>query len=203
MNTHQLFDAIGQVDDDLILAADQPVMHRRKRPVYWLPAVSAAACAGLLMIGVVSWRAGSSKSGLVSSAAVTAADASEEVETAVAPDEPLLNAANPYAEDNGSPVKESAGSTYKAEDSADSRIALAAQHAVMLEGILYYDSGTISDTAPDAAPDGTITSTVDDLSFPNEDGQSNFGTGYAYRYGNTDGTLEVLVDDEWHIFATS
>lgn len=34
MNERQLFDAIGRVDDDLILAADRPAVRRRKKPVY-------------------------------------------------------------------------------------------------------------------------------------------------------------------------
>ena len=204
MNERQLFDAIGQVDDDLILAADKPVVRRRKRPVYWLPAVSAAACAGLLMVGVVGWRAGNDKSNLMESSAAMAEDrAAEQAEAAAVPDEPLVSAANPYAEDDGSPVEGSTGGTYKAEDSADSSIAIAPAHAVMLEGTLYYETATVSDTDANAAPDGTITSTVDADAFPTEDGQSNFGTGYAYRYGSTDGTLEVLIDGEWWIFAAN
>lgn len=200
MNKRQLFEAIGQVDDDLILAADRPVVRRRKRPVYWLPAVSAAACAGLLMVGVVGWRAGSSKNNFMES---TAAAAEEAPEAAAAPDAPMMSAANPYAEDEGSPVEGSTDSTYKAADSAESSIAIAPAHAVMLEGIIYYDTGTASGTDANAAPDGTITSTVDADAFPTEDGQSNFGTGYAYRYGNTDGTLEVQIDGEWWIFAAN
>lgn len=200
MNKRQLFEAIGQVDDDLILAADRPVVRRRKRPVYWLPAVSAAACAGLLMVGVVGWRAGSSKNNFMESAAAAAEEAPE---AAAAPDEPLMSAANPYAEDDGSTVEGSTDSTYKAADSAESSIAIAPAHAVMLEGIIYYDTGTASGTDASAEPDGTITSTVDADAFPTEDGQSNFGTGYAYRYGSTDGTLEVQIDGEWWIFAAN
>lgn len=37
MNERQLFEAIGRVDDDLILAADRPAVRRRKKPVYWMP----------------------------------------------------------------------------------------------------------------------------------------------------------------------
>ena len=59
MNERQLFEAIGRVDDDLILAADHPAVRRRKKPVYWMPALSAAAGAGLRMGGVAGWRAGS------------------------------------------------------------------------------------------------------------------------------------------------
>lgn len=203
MNERQLFEAIGQVDDDLILAADRPAVRRRKKPVYWMPALSVAACAGLLMVGVVGWRAGSSKGDLMGSAAVAAEGASEQAEAAAAPDEAMVGSANPFAEDNGAPVEDSADGTYKAQDSAESSIALAPAHAVMLEGVVYYDTCAISDTDPSAAPDGTITSAVDDQSFPAEDGQSNFGTGYAYRYGSADGTVEVLIDGVWWIFAAN
>ena len=199
MNERQLFDAIGRVDDDLILAADRPAVRRRKKPVYWMPALSVAACAGLLMVGVAGWRAGSSKNDLMESAAAAAETAPE----AAAPDEAMVSAANPYAEDEGTPVEGSTGGTYKAEDSTESSIAIAPAHAVMLEGVIYYDTGTVSGTDAKAAPDGTITSTVDSDSFPTEDGQSNFGTGYAYRYGSENSTLEVQIDGEWWIFAAN
>ena len=204
MSERQLFEAIGQVDDDLILAADRPVVRRRKEPVYWMPALSVAACAGLLMVGVVGWRAGSSKGDLMESSAAMAEERSaEQPEAAAAPNEAMVGSANPFAEDNGAPVEGSADGTYKAQDSAESSIALAPAHAVMLEGVVYYDTCAISDTDPSAAPDGTITSAVDDQSFPAEDGQSNFGTGYAYRYGSADGTVEVLIDGVWWIFAAN
>ena len=35
MTERELFEAIGHVDDDLILAADAPLKKRRKPPVYW------------------------------------------------------------------------------------------------------------------------------------------------------------------------
>ena len=204
MNKRQLFEAIGQVDDGLILAADRPVVRRRKRPVYWMPALSVAACAGLLMVGVVGWRAGSSKGDLMESSAAMAEERSaEQPEAAAAPNEAMVGSANPFAEDNGTPVEGSADGTYKAQDSAESSIAIAPAHAVMLEGVVYYDTCAISDTDPSAAPDGTITSAVDDQSFPAEDGQSNFGTGYAYRYGSANGTVEVLIDGVWWIFAAN
>ena len=37
---------------------------------------------------------------------------------------------------------------------------------------------------------------------PTENDQSNFGTGYAYRFGETKGTVYVLVDTQWLVFAT-
>ena len=124
-------------------------------------------------------------------------------EAAAAPDEAMVSAASPYADEGSSPVEGSTDGTYKAEDSAESSIAIAPAHAVMLEGVIYYDTCTVSGTDAKAAPDGTITSTVDSDSFPTEDGQSNFGTGYAYRYGSENGTLEVQIDGEWWIFAAN
>ena len=109
MNERQLFDAIGRVDDDLILAADRPAVRRRKKPVYWMPALSVAACAGLLMVGVAGWRAGSSKNDFMESAAAAAETAPE----AAAPDEAMVSAANPYAEDEGTPVEGSTGGAQK------------------------------------------------------------------------------------------
>ena len=114
-----------------------------------------------------------------------------------------MSAASPYADEGSSPVENSTDGTYKAEDSAESSIAIAPAHAVMLEGVIYYDTCTVSGTDAKTAPDGTITSTVDSDSFPTEDGQSNFGTGYAYRYGSENGTLEVQIDGEWWIFAAN
>ena len=63
------------------------------------------------MVGVVGWRAGSSKSDLMESAAVTAEGAPEQAEAAAAPDEAMVGSANPFAEDNGTPVEGSADGT--------------------------------------------------------------------------------------------
>ena len=61
MTERQLFDAIGHVDDDLILQADAP--QRRKPAVYWRPLVSIAACAclaiGMAGFGSKMFRCGS------------------------------------------------------------------------------------------------------------------------------------------------
>ena len=45
--------------------------------------------------------------------------------------------------------------------------------------------------------DGTIDS-VCEGDIPAQDNQSNFGSGYNYQYGVD--TIEVSIDDEWHIF---
>ena len=76
MTARELFEAIGQVDDDLILAADAPV-HRRPAVRVWVRrALPAAACLCVMLLGSVAlgrsglFRAGSSAPA-ESSAAVT------------------------------------------------------------------------------------------------------------------------------------
>ncbi len=32
--------------------------------------------------------------------------------------------------------------------------------------------------------------------------ESNFGTGYGYQYGATEGTIELFMNGKWWIFAT-
>lgn len=170
MTERQLFDAIGHVDDDLILQADAP--QRRKPAVYWRPLVSIAACAclaiGMAGFGSKMFRCGSS-----------------------APAEAAM------LEDRG------LESTYGGESGED-RVCAAApdtRRAVCIDGVLYYDTGTVSDMEYRCGtPDGVISDTTDADVLPTEDGQSNFGTGYGYQFA-ADGTVEVEIDGEYVIFA--
>ena len=50
--------------------------------------------------------------------------------------------------------------------------------------------------------DGEITAEVKDSELPMENDQSNFGAGFKYRYGETEGTIEVLTEGVWYIYAT-
>lgn len=67
---------------------------------------------------------------------------------------------------------------------------------IMVDAVLYQDTGKISTEPRCGMRDGEITSTVDTV--PVEDDQSNFGTGYGYQYGRNG--IEVSIDGEWHIF---
>ena len=75
---------------------------------------------------------------------------------------------------------------------------------VMVDGTLYSTTGypVPGQSSDDTGTEGTITSEVDGSASPTEDNQSNFGTGYGYRAGLHDGTLEVRIDGDWVIFAT-
>ena len=74
---------------------------------------------------------------------------------------------------------------------------------VMIGGKLYLDTGFSNDDADnEVAPDGKITSMVVQSKQPTEDDQSNFGTGYAYRYSTTEGAVELYMNGKWWVFAT-
>ena len=74
---------------------------------------------------------------------------------------------------------------------------------VMVDGVLYLDTGhTNTNIRKCGTADGEITSTVDGTENPVKDNQSNFGTGYGYQYGTTEGTIEIYMNDVWRIFAT-
>lgn len=71
---------------------------------------------------------------------------------------------------------------------------------VRVDGKYYYDTGKGSDASGrDTEADGEITSTVPGDEIPQEDNQSNFGSGYIYRYVRDD-TLEICINEKWIVF---
>lgn len=71
---------------------------------------------------------------------------------------------------------------------------------VMVDDALYLDTGRESTlTARCGMMDGEITSSVDASEKPSENGQSNFGSGYGWQYGEGD-TIEILINDKWMVF---
>lgn len=74
---------------------------------------------------------------------------------------------------------------------------------VMIDGVLYLDTGHRSNVQDRSdTMDGEITSEVKGSERPSADDQSNFGTGYGYQYGETEGTVEIYINGNWMIFAT-
>ena len=68
---------------------------------------------------------------------------------------------------------------------------------ICVDGMLYRDSGVISDDLRCGMMDGQITSVVSGE--PTENDQSNFGQGYGYQYW-IGGEIHVNIDGQWHIF---
>ena len=176
MTERELFEAIGHVDDDLILAADAPVKKRRRVVhLHWQQVVSVAACACIVLGGAAVWRSGTLRKSSIASEAAMAADVPEEAaETAPAPDMPMLDAAAPQA----------------------------AAQCVQIDGVLYFDTGSAVDCPPDRGADGVIETSVDRDAFPETDGCSNFGTGYSY-WVTGDGVVVVEMDSVYYEFAAN
>ena len=196
MTEHELFEAIGHVDDDLILAADAPLKKRRKPPVYWRSFAAVAACACVFLGGVAVWQSdGFRKANMTSEAAAFAADAPEEAaEIAPAPDVPMLSAAAPQADNGDAAAKEGA-----AKDSAESSIALGLARCVQIDGVRYFESLKVIDFIANRDPDGVISDSVAADVLPDMDGCSNFGAGYSY-WVNEDDTVVVEIDGEFVVF---
>lgn len=196
MTERELFEAIGHVDDDLILAADAPLKKRRKPPVYWRSFAAVAACACVFLGGVAVWQGdGFRKANMTSEAAAFAADAPEEAaEIAPAPDVPMLSAAAPQADNGDAAAKEGA-----AKDSAESSIALGLARCVQIDGVRYFESLKVIDFIANRDPDGVISDSVAADVLPDMDGCSNFGAGYSY-WVNEDDTVVVEIDGEFVVF---
>ena len=195
MTKRELFEAIGHVDDDLILAADAPVKKRRRVVrLHWQQVVSVAACACIFLGGAAVWRSGALRKSSIASEAAMAADVPEAA-AETAPDMPMLDAAAPQAADadEGAAVE---------KDSAASDIALGLAQCVQLDGVRYFDTGSAVDFAPDREADGVIAASVDRDTFPETDGCSNFGTGYLY-WVTGDGVVIVEMDGVYYEFAAN
>ena len=186
MTERELFEAIGHVDDDLILAADAPVKKRRRVVrLHWQQVVSVAACACIFLGGAAVWRSGVLHKSSIASEAAMAADVPEAA-AETAPDMPMLDAAAPQTADadEGAAVE---------KDSTASGIALGLAQCVQLDGVRYFDTGSAVDFAPDREANGVIAASVDRDAFPETDGCSNFGTGYLY-WVTGDGVVIVEID---------
>ena len=192
MTERELFEAIGHVDDDLILAADAPLKKRRKPPVYWRSFAAVAACACVFLGGVAVWQSdGFRKANMTSEAAAFAADAPEEAaEIAPAPDVPMLSAAAPQADNGDAAAKEGA-----AKDSAESSIALGLARCVQIDGVRYFESLKVIDFIANRDPDGVISDSVAADVLPDMDGCSNFGAGYSYWVNEYDTVVVELVGE--------
>ena len=106
MTERELFEAIGHLDDDLILAADAPVKKRRRPPVYWRGFAAAAACACIFLGGVTVWQ----RSAIPHDAVMLSDQLPETAAAEAAPDEALADTAAPQIAGNAEANEGAAGS---------------------------------------------------------------------------------------------
>ncbi|SCZ80824.1 hypothetical protein [Pseudobutyrivibrio xylanivorans] len=73
---------------------------------------------------------------------------------------------------------------------------------IMVNDLVYKNTGYICSAVGCGTMDGTIDKTLDSKDTPTENNQSNFGTGYNYQY-STEGQIVVDIDGEKYIFRDS
>jgi len=92
-----------------------------------------------------------------------------------------------------------AGTQIQTQSAAETEAAEDMIPSVMVDGILYQDTGYVSSAVGCGTMDGEITSEVDGSEIPTKDGQSNFGTGYGWQRG-PEGQIIVVIDGRNEIF---
>lgn len=181
MTERELFEAIGHLDDDLILAADAPVKKRRRPPVYWRSLAAAAACACIFLGGITVWQ-----------------------RSAIPHDAVMLSAQPPEAaaaapQTAGDAEANEGAAAQSTQDTAESSTALGVARCVQLDGVRYFESPTQIDFVANRDPDGVIADSVARDAFPETDGCSNFGAGYSY-WITGEKSIVVEIDREYLLF---
>ena len=74
--------------------------------------------------------------------------------------------------------------------------------AIMVDGVLYYDTGYNSSLLRCGNLDGEVSGTVSATEFPTKDGQVNFEGAEGWQIGFEEGTVDVFMDNRFRIFAS-
>lgn len=193
MTERELFEAIGHLDDDLILAADAPVKKRRRPPVYWRSLAAAAACACIFLGGITVWQ----RSAIPHDAVMLSSQPPEAAAAETDTDEAMADTAAPQTA--GDTEANEGAAAKSTQDTAESSTALGVARCVQLDGVRYFESPAQIDFAADRDPDGVIADSVARDTFPETDGCSNFGTGYSYWIGS-EKTIVVEINGEYLLF---
>ncbi len=190
-----MFEAIGHLDDDLILAADAPVKKRRRPPVYWRGFAAAAACACIFLGGITVWQ----RSAIPHDAVMLSAQPSEAAAAEADTDEAMADTAAPQTA--GDAEANEGAAAQNAQDTAESSIALGVARCVQLDGVRYFESPAQIDFAANRDPDGVIADSVARDAFPETDGCSNFGAGYSYWISSEKAVIVEIDGEYWQFTA--
>ena len=186
MTERELFEAIGHLDDDLILAADAPVKKRRRPPVYWRSLAAAAACDCIFLGGITVWQ----RSAIPHDAVMLSAQPPEAAAAEADTDEAMADTAAPQTA--GDAEANEGAAAQSAQDTAESSTALGVARCVQLDGVRYFES-------PAQIDDGVIADSVARDAFPETDGCSNFGAGYSY-WITGEKSIVVEINREYLLF---
>lgn len=135
-------------------------------------------------------------------------------ETAPAPDEVVTEALTypncsitfSYEPPSGVKIQDASGIEYEclgnhspSIDDMKSSQRAELRRAIMVDGTLYLDTGYVSSVMRCGNLDGNIEKIIDSSEIPDEDGEANFNAE-GWQRGYEDGTLDVLIDNEFSIF---
>ena len=104
-------------------------------------------------------------------------------------------------EPEGSVETEQYVETQSESDETVTEILVEIPRMVMVDGVLYKDTGMLSHVLRCGVMDGEITSSVNEGEQPVKDNQSNFGKGYGYQRGFVEGRIEVSIEGKWCVFS--
>ena len=174
MTSEYLLEAVGLLDDDLILQAERPPA---RRPVPWQRWLGLCACLAIVFLvgrGMVqNWSGGGSSGAAASGSAGGAAGPS---------------AGTGSSASTGSPNEGAGGSVSSGEQ----------YDAIMVDGAVYWSTGKILVGEVDPGAIRETTSHTDGV--PEEEGQTNFAPA-GTRYAVTADGVVVLIDREWVLFS--
>lgn len=189
MNAEYLLDAVGLLDDDLIREAETYVP-RRERINYraWLGLAACLAVVAALGYGMTHLRMGGGAA--APSGGAAGAPAASNGSIAPAPSAPA-----PGESLGGGP---SGDMPNESESSAPVGSEADYCAAIMVDGTLYWSTGTPVPVEPTEEAIRTVTGYTDTV--PEEDGQINFDQSLTTQYAMTDMGLVVLMDNEWVLF---
>lgn len=203
MTSEHLLDAMGLLDDDLIQQAEdyRPGARSSGRRAW----MSLAACFALVLIlgyGLTHLRMGGSSSqpGAANGGAQNAPTSSAPAAGAPTSGEPA-----PADGEQDVPAGEGENSCPEAPASPDIQGGLpnglpagSFRPAIMVDGTLYYSTGTPIPGEVDESAIRQVTAYINTL--PQMDGQTNFSEDLSARYAVTDLGVVVLIEDEWILF---
>ena len=190
-----MFVTIGNLVDDLILAADAPVNKRRRPPVYWRSLAAAAACACIFLGGITVWQ----RSAIPRDAVMLSAQPPEAAAAEADTDEAMADTAAPQTA--GDAEANEGAAAQSAQDTAESSTALGMARCVQLDGVRYFESPAQIDFAANRDPDGVIADSVARDAFPETDGCSNFGAGYSYWISSEKAVIVEIDGEYWQFTA--
>ena len=131
MTERELFEAIGHLDDDLILAADAPVKKRRRPPVYWRSFAAAAACACIFLGGITVWQ----RSAIPHDAVMLSAS---RLRLRQPRQPPMRRWPTRRPQTAGDAEANEGAAAQSAQDNAESSTALGVARCVQLDGVRYF-----------------------------------------------------------------